>query len=332
MGCIVHVATGSQVRINRRTLLGRAVTGATRLSSNSSSKEHACIDWDGDGWVLRDLGSRNGTRINDIALADREWRLAVGDRIAFGDAAELWQWTEGSGPCPYALGSDGAEVFGSPTLLVLPDNGSPVVSVYARPDGWELDDGNTQRVVRHEETVSVGGATFRLQLPETPSELTRTRTNQLRPRLATGHASFRVSSDEEHVQVEVGAGSDNSLRALPRRAFGYMLLTLARHRQHDQESGVAREDAGWVHADELAHRLDTTLEKLNVDIHRLRQVVSRLGLFEDPTNIVERRSGQLRIGVGDLKIARSPGPLEAGTEHTESDEHDSNKDLSKRLA
>jgi hypothetical protein len=330
MGRILCVASGIPVRINRRTLFGRAVTGPTRLASQAASKEHACIDWDGASWVLRDLGSRNGTRINDLPLADREWRLSLEDRVAFGSPAELWQWTGDDTPCAYACDAQGAEVIGSHSLLALPDERSPVATVYARTDAWELDDGTSQRPVAHDELVTVGGRQFRLQLPETPGELVRTRTNQLRPRIATGRAAFRVSPDEEYVEVRLGVGPDGALHAVPRRVYDYMLLTLARQRQRDRDAGLSAEDAGWMHGDELARGLDTTLEKLNVDIHRLRHLVAKLGLFEDPNGIVERRPGQVRIGIAELSIKRSER-AELAEETSASVEPGAESDISKRL-
>src|SRR6185369_1003044 len=89
------------------------------------------------------------------------------------------------------------------------------------------------------------------------------------------------------------------------RAFDYMLLTLARRRKSDQQNGFSAEEAGWIYTDDLATQLATTPERLNVDVHRARQVVARLGLFDDPDNIVERRPGELRVGTGKLTVERS---------------------------
>jgi hypothetical protein len=331
MGRIVRAASGTPVRLNRRTLFGRAFTGATHLFSNEASKEHACIDWDGEAWVLRDLNSRNGTRINDMPLESREWRLSIGDRIAFGSPSELWTWAEDGSPCPYALESGGGEVMGSHSLLALPDETSPVVTIYARPDSWELDDGHAQRAVAHDDVVTVAGREFRLQLPETASELVRTRTNRARPHVVSGRALFKVSPDEEHVEVQLGTGGEGALHVLPRRAFGYALLTLARRREHDRTSQVTQEEAGWMHTDDLAAGLGTTPEKLNVDVHRLRHVVAALGVFNDPNSIVERRPGQLRIGIAELTIRRNTG-FEAASETPPVEDQVPQGGASKRLA
>lgn len=303
MARIVELRTGNVVFLNGRTLFGRSPVCAAVLTSQAASKEHASIDWDGAAWRLRDLGSRNGTRINDAPLADREWRLELGDRIAFGDAAELWEWRDAAAPAPQAVTADGHRVIGSRTLLVLPDETSPQASIYARFDAWELDTGGQQRLVRDRESIELGGATFLLLLPDVRPDLARTKTIEPRARLVSGVAAFRVNANEDHVRLTLGVGE--GLRELSPRAFDYMLLTLARRRKHDQESGISPEEAGWIYVDELATQLATTPERLNVDVHRARQVVARLGLFDDPDNIVERRPGELRIGTGKLRIERS---------------------------
>jgi hypothetical protein len=122
--------------------------------------------------------------------------------------------------------------------------------------------------------------------------------------LSSAVARFQVSADEDHVVMHLGISC--AQKKLPPRAFGYMLLTLARARVADQQDGVTSAESGWLYADHLAERMRTTPEKLNVDVHRARHMIAQLGLFEDPDNIVERRQGQLRIGVENLTIERNP--------------------------
>jgi pSer/pThr/pTyr-binding forkhead associated (FHA) protein len=47
------------------------------------SRVHARLDWDGEGWVLVDLDSTNGTLVNGEAI--KEHRLQPGDVIEIGD-------------------------------------------------------------------------------------------------------------------------------------------------------------------------------------------------------------------------------------------------------
>ncbi len=52
-------------------------------SDNALSKKHLAIEKDGDGWALRDLGSKNGTMLNGSKINGR-MPLKSGDRITAG--------------------------------------------------------------------------------------------------------------------------------------------------------------------------------------------------------------------------------------------------------
>ena len=62
-----------------------ATDAAVRLTDTSVSRRHAEVRRSGDGWILVDLGSTNGTRINGVPVTDR--RLQDGDTITVGDAS-----------------------------------------------------------------------------------------------------------------------------------------------------------------------------------------------------------------------------------------------------
>ena len=68
-----------------KVTIGRAPGSDCLLSDPSVSRWHAELRADGDGWVLADVGSTNGTRLNG-------WRLTgpapvrAGDEVAFGGA------------------------------------------------------------------------------------------------------------------------------------------------------------------------------------------------------------------------------------------------------
>ncbi|HVV45005.1 MAG TPA: FHA domain-containing protein, partial [Bryobacteraceae bacterium] len=67
-----------------RISLGRS--SATELSfpdDNGLSRQHLALERDGDGWAIRDLGSKNGTMLNGTRVTART-RLKSGDRIAAG--------------------------------------------------------------------------------------------------------------------------------------------------------------------------------------------------------------------------------------------------------
>lgn len=73
------LAPGAAARV------GRAADCELRLDEGSVSRQHARLQGSGEGWLLEDAGSANGTALNGETLtAPRS--LADGDRIHFGEA------------------------------------------------------------------------------------------------------------------------------------------------------------------------------------------------------------------------------------------------------
>jgi predicted component of type VI protein secretion system len=64
-------------------VLGRSPECEVVVAHPSVSRLHARIARDADGWVLADLGSRNGTRVNGRRV--ERVRLADGDRVELGE-------------------------------------------------------------------------------------------------------------------------------------------------------------------------------------------------------------------------------------------------------
>lgn len=62
--------------------IGRGVRCTLVLDSDSVSRRHAIVEWTGDHHRIRDLGSTNGTYINEARVPSRE--LVDGDRIQIG--------------------------------------------------------------------------------------------------------------------------------------------------------------------------------------------------------------------------------------------------------
>jgi transcriptional regulator with GAF, ATPase, and Fis domain len=63
--------------------VGRSAASTLVVFDPLVSRQHLAIRRDGDHWIVEDLGSRNGTRVNDQALAGTR-RLVPGDEIALG--------------------------------------------------------------------------------------------------------------------------------------------------------------------------------------------------------------------------------------------------------
>jgi pSer/pThr/pTyr-binding forkhead associated (FHA) protein len=78
---------GRPHRLDPRTIIGRQVEGTgLAILEPSVSRHHAHITLDGDVWTLRDLGSANGTYLDD-KLIEAPLHIKDGDRLRFGHIA-----------------------------------------------------------------------------------------------------------------------------------------------------------------------------------------------------------------------------------------------------
>ncbi len=77
------------IEVPCRALVGRSSLADVLLHSRRTSNEHASIGWYSHHWVLRDLGSSNGTKVDSRLLAPRDRVvLAAGNTLQFGGEAE----------------------------------------------------------------------------------------------------------------------------------------------------------------------------------------------------------------------------------------------------
>jgi len=53
-------------------LIGRQAGATLKIGNASVSRRHAIIERDGDRFIIADLGSRNGTFVNDVPVRRRE--------------------------------------------------------------------------------------------------------------------------------------------------------------------------------------------------------------------------------------------------------------------
>ena len=80
---VLHLSNGQQIVLGEyRLTLGRLPECTITFDDTNVSREHAEIRPDGDGFVLTDLGSTNGTAVNGVGITQR--RLEDGDIVSFG--------------------------------------------------------------------------------------------------------------------------------------------------------------------------------------------------------------------------------------------------------
>jgi signal transduction histidine kinase/CheY-like chemotaxis protein len=77
-------AAGRTFAVAERAVIGRGEV-EIRIQSDDASRRHASVERTPEGFVIRDLGSRNGTRVNGIPLSGEQPELLrFGDKIRIG--------------------------------------------------------------------------------------------------------------------------------------------------------------------------------------------------------------------------------------------------------
>jgi hypothetical protein len=77
------LSPGQVMQLDTAATLGRSEQADLVLADPAVSAEHARLERVGHAWVLTDLGSTNGTRLNDTRVHGRT-PLADGDVLALG--------------------------------------------------------------------------------------------------------------------------------------------------------------------------------------------------------------------------------------------------------
>jgi pSer/pThr/pTyr-binding forkhead associated (FHA) protein len=77
------LAAGQSFPLQMANTLGRAADNTISLVDTTISAHHCRISYQGGQWWLEDLGSRNGTAVNDLLLQE-PLVVTYGDRINLG--------------------------------------------------------------------------------------------------------------------------------------------------------------------------------------------------------------------------------------------------------
>jgi len=291
MASLHHPDSGVRVPVHARTVIGRSSGSTVRLQSRHVSGEHARIVWRAGRWLLRDLGSRNGTFVDGTRLPTGEDHvLEKGARVGFGDADCGWVFADDAPPVAVAAPEDGGEPRAATDgLLVLPDESDPQVTLFRDGEGmWLLESRAERRPVVDGEVVSVDHRTWRITIPAR-TEATLEASTAMGIRLR-----FRPSRDEEHVQLD--ALFRGRIHDLGARTHNFLLLHLAR--QHAGDDHLPLAERGWVHREDLLRGLKMDPSALRMQIYRARRAYAKAGLPE-PERLLERRpdAGTLRLGL-----------------------------------
>ena len=274
-----------------RMLVGRSPTCFLRINEERVSGEHALLQWTGDHWTVRDLGSRNGTYLDGRRLEVGSTETCrAGAKIAFGDPKATHTLSDAGPPTAVAVELKSRQVVEATNgLLALPSAESPDTVIYQDDQGvWVQESKGEMAPAEDQEVLYLDNQGWCLFLP---GEATVTPLVHAEKTLAGVSFQFEVSRDEEHVVLSLQHGKD--ITRLEPREHHYVLLVLARARAKDAELPPA--ERGWVDKDELQRMLRMRANAMNVAIHRARQQLADAGMV-GAAGIVEVRRGLRRFG------------------------------------
>ncbi|HJN78340.1 MAG TPA: FHA domain-containing protein [Myxococcota bacterium] len=280
--------------------LGRGRDADISLVEPSVSTDHARIWCEGERVLLRDLGSRNGTYLNEQRITSTV-EVADADEIRLGGDICLRIRVLGGMP---ELKTDVALVqvdAGLRTPLHLGENPvDDIVVVLDRQGGLTLEGPKLSRPLTPGEDFEVGGLRYRV---ETQGGTSDVRTVELEG----GPPPIRV---EARLDGPTGPEArftdirDNSVSVLITAATqAEVVFVLARTAKSDLKSRV--EDPGWLNNGELrqavwgrsSERLHRS--RLPVVLHRIRKALESAGLSEA---CIDRRRGATRLWVVDVEV------------------------------
>lgn len=276
------------------TLVGRSRASDLRLDEPFVSGLHASLHFGDAGWEIRDLGSRNGTRVNGKMLERGSTStLVTNDQICFGNARQTWVVQSDAPPAPLAISASGLLAVGRGSMLPIPSAEEPEVTVVLDTHhGWMLEPGGSDdaRVVEDRETLSVGGQTWTLRVPA-GTAVTR---GMPRWEVSKATVSLRPPANGEVAVIRVDQGAAASTYEVG--SAGVLAKVLIQARQHDAE--------GWIEREKVLGELGITANHLNVLVFRLRKLFGDMGFANAPST-VQRQRGRMRIGCPNVRLEES---------------------------
>src|SRR5437868_8288681 len=204
MGLLVRTATGERCVVETEHLVGRSPRAALRLEDAFVSSQHASIRWVGDGWELKDLGSRNGTAVDGAPVpAGQAVRLRAGMNVSFGNVEQTWTLVDDSAPRASVVPVDGAgePMFVDGDMLALPSPDDVQATVIHGIGGlWSLEKQDATVPLVSGQIFEVAGTKWRFATPSIVTETSSVLSAELAAksfRLEHVKLAFRVSRDEE---------------------------------------------------------------------------------------------------------------------------------------
>lgn len=298
MAQLRHVQSDRLWSLSESSQLGRRPNSWIPLTAPCTSGRHAQIVYSGGRWLIFDLGSRNGTRLQNQPVSANGRPLASGQRIALGsDAGEVFEVVHVDPPEPIAMApSDHTRrVVGEDGVLCLHD-GDRTILVREEAGQWlmQCDDATPVEVVTGH-VITQGAAQWTLVLPSHHADTLEAHA----PEMTT--LVIQHSQDLDDFEFAIRR-TDHLPRSLGARTYSFMLYVLAQRLLDEQaDPDIAAAEAGWMTVpdllDELTRANGITAERTHINMHvlRFRKVIERFASRAPDGPRIERRTASDRI-------------------------------------
>jgi len=306
----LHLVSGERVLHTlaigvRPTQIGRLPSNDLVVNDPMVSQHHALVWSDTHGVHIRDLGSRNGTRVNGKRI-QAPTKLEAGDRIEIGpDTALVLRLVEGYPdlPTPQSwmledVDSGVCVPIGSDRYSVMSPGGDEVATLLVFDNGevW-LGKDEQDSPIEVDVPFEVAGRRLRLRRGTALSAATVAPAPDRYP--YTLDATLNGATGPEAVLRD---GTEHEHRVLADNRAILMYL-LARQWHDDKRSGVKLGERGWIADHDVLTGIwgrDAKDEnKLHVLVYRLRNEVKNAGF--DPW-FIEKRRRYIRARLAEARI------------------------------
>ena len=296
-----------------RCTLGRDLSNRWVLADPNVSGHHAVIERSDDGVWVRDLGSTNGTFVNDAPLDGRR-RLAHGDRLRLGPEAVLRVRQVGAESTGFpvlrdltagtlhVIDHDHFQIGSAPGCHVRLAEGparAAILITHADGELW-LANGDEERPVDVGDRFDVAGSRVQVDRIDEPGAAVTARPMQ------SARFPYRMT-----VTLDGAAGAMAVFEGPPGRCTIHaaarvsLLSLLARQLVTDRDQKVPPPLAGWCHDEDVMvgvwgrDGLTGAASRYSVLLHRVRKDLELAGF--DPW-CLEKRRGGTRLVVKELHV------------------------------
>lgn len=287
---IRHGGTGREWPLLSTSIIGRGKEAWINLDNPSVSAPHASLSWLDGRWILRDLGSRNGTILGGSAIGLIHPAVAVDQKILVGGEELLLVDLGPPEPIISSLAEPHEFHEGEDGILALETTAS-VLNVSREAGRWCVN--GVPRTEETDEVVHFDGRTWRVHLPTN-----HIGTVEVAPRYSRLIVRHDSSFEYFELALRTPAGREFSLG---KRSYAFMLFVLADQIRRDAQDRLGPGALGWMEVEDLLDELtedegaDIGRPQINLYVLRFRRLMERFGVSEEEGPRIERRGDTIRL-------------------------------------